>query len=32
MTIDSDDEIADYGVSDYQFSTTEGLRLARKVL
>ena len=32
MTIDSDDEIVDYGISDYQFSTTEGLRLARKVL
>jgi hypothetical protein len=32
MTIDSDDEIADSGISDYQFSTTEGLSLVRKVL
>ena len=32
MTIDSDDEIADSGISDYQFSTTEGLRLVRKIL
>jgi superfamily II DNA/RNA helicase len=32
MTIDSDDEIADSSISVYQFSTTKGLRLARKVL
>ena len=32
MTIDSDNEIADSGISDYQFSTTEGLHLMRKIL
>ena len=32
MTVDSDDDDSDSGNSDYQFSTPDGLRLARKIL
>ena len=32
MTVDSDDDDSDSGNSDYQFSTPDGLHLARKIL
>ena len=32
MTVDSDYDDSDSGNSDYQFSTPDGLRLARKIL